>query len=147
MALMKWAPFGELTTFRREMDRLFERFLGGFPSLGISAVGEMPRLDLAETKDSVTVKAELPGLEAKDLEISISGQTLTIKGEKKQEKEEKDEHRHLVERSYGAFSRTVALPAPVASDKIKATFKSGVLVITLPKTEDAKRKAIPIKVE
>jgi HSP20 family protein len=144
---MKWTPFGELTTFRREMDRLFERFLGGFPSLDISAVGEMPRLDLAETKDNVTVKAELPGLEAKDLEISISGQTLTIKGEKKQEKEEKDEHRHLIERSYGAFSRTVALPAPVASDKIKATFKNGVLTITLPKTEDAKRKSIPIKVD
>jgi len=147
MALMKWTPFGDLSMFRREMDRLFERCFGESPSLNFPGVGGMPRLDLAETKDSVTVKAELPGLEAKDLDISISGQTLTIKGEKKQEKEEKDEHRHLVERSYGAFSRTVALPAPVASDKIKATFKSGVLVITLPKTEDAKRKAIPIKIE
>ena len=99
------------------------------------------------TKDSVTIKAELPGVEAKDLDISVSGDVLTIKGEKRQEREEKDEHRHLVERSYGAFSRMVRLPAPVASDKAKASFKSGVLTITLPKTEEAKRKAIPIKVE
>lgn len=147
MALMAWKPFGELTTFRREMDRLFERFFGELPSLDISVVGWAPRLDMTEAKDSVTIKAELPGLEAKDLDVSISGDTLTIKGEKRQEREERDEHHHLVERSYGAFSRVVRLPAPVASDKIKASFKNGVLTITLPKTEEAKRKPIPIKVE
>ncbi len=147
MALMKWTPFGELTTFRREMDRLFERFFGELPGLGLPGMVWAPRLDMSETKDSLVVKAELPGLEAKDLDISVSGDTLTIKGEKKQEKEEKDEHRHLIERSHGAFSRMVELTAPVAADKIKATFKNGVLTITLPKTEEAKRKAIPIKVE
>lgn len=102
---------------------------------------------MSETKDSVTIKAELPGLEAKDVEVSLSGDMLTIKGEKKQEQEEKDEHRHLVERTYGAFSRMVRLPAPVAADKIKASFKNGVLTVTLPKTEEAKQKAIPIAVE
>ncbi len=147
MALMTWKPFGELGTFRREIDRLFERFLGELPSLDIAGAGWAPRLDVAETKDSVTIKAELPGVEAKDLDISASGDVLTIKGEKRQEREEKEEHRYLVERSYGAFSRMVRLPAPVASDKAKASFKSGVLTITLPKTEEAKRKAIPIKVE
>ncbi len=147
MALMKWTPFGELTTFRREMDRLFERFFGELPGLGLPGMVWAPRLDMSETKDSLVVKAELPGLEAKDLDISVSGDTLTIKGEKKQEKEEKDEHRHLIERSHGAFSRMVELTAPVAADKIKATFKNGVLTITLPKTEEGKRKAIPIKVE
>ena len=147
MALMKWTPFGELSTFRREMDRLFERFFGEFPSLELPGMACAPRLDVTETKDSLVVKAELPGLEAKDLDISVSGKTLTIKGEKKQEKEEKDEHHHLIERSYGAFSRMVELPTPVAPDKIKAAFKNGVLTITLPKTEEAKRKAISIKVE
>ncbi len=147
MALMKWTPFGELTTFRREMDRLFERFFGELPGLGLPGMVWAPRLDMSETKDSLVVKAELPGLEAKDLDISVSGDTLTIKGEKKQEKEEKDEHRHLIERSHGAFSRMVELTAPVAADKIKATFKNGVLTITPPKTEEGKRKAIPIKVE
>jgi HSP20 family protein len=147
MALVRWTPFGDLTLFRREMDRLFERFLGERPGMDLPALGWSPRLDLSETKDSITVKAELPGLEAKDLEISMSGNTLTIKGEKKQEKEEKDEHRHVVERAYGAFARVVELPAPVAPEKVKAAFRSGVLTITLPKTDEAKRKAIPIKVE
>lgn len=147
MALMKWTPFGELTSFRREMDRLFERFFGELPSLELPGMAWGPRLDMSETKDSLVVKAELPGLEAKDLDISVSGNTLTIKGEKKQEKEEKDEHHHMIERSYGAFSRIVELPAPVAADKIKATFKNGVLTIALPKTEEAKRRAVSIKVE
>ncbi len=147
MALMKWTPFGELTSFRREMDRLFERFFGEPPGLELLGMAWAPRLDVTETKDSLVVKAELPGLEVKDLDISVSGNTLTIKGEKQHEKEEKDEHHYLIERSYGAFSRMVELPAPVAADKIKAAFKNGVLTITLPKTEEAKRKAIPIKVE
>ncbi len=147
MALALWRPFEDLSTLRREMDRLMERFFGEPLGPERSAGMWSPRTDVTETKDSVTIKAELPGLEAKDVEVSLSGDMLTIKGEKKQEKEEKDEHHHLVERSYGAFSRMVRLPAPVAADKIKATFKNGVLTVTLPKTEDAKQKAIPIAVE
>jgi HSP20 family protein len=95
----------------------------------------------------LTIKAELPGLEAKDLDVSVSGDVLTIKGEKEHEKEEKDEQRHVIERSYGAFVRMVRLPAPVAQDQIKASFKNGVLTISLPKTEEAKQKAIPVTVE
>jgi HSP20 family protein len=129
------------------MDRLFERFLG--EALGLDRPTGLwtPQTDVTETKDSVSIKAELPGVEAKDVEVSVSGDMLTIKGEKKQEKEEKDEHRHMVERTYGAFSRMMRLPAPVAADKIKATFKNGVLTVTLPKTEEAKPKAIPVTVE
>ncbi len=148
MALVPWRPFGELTTLRREMDRLFERFFGEeLPSLELPRAEWMPRLDMTETKDNIVVKADIPGLEPKDLDVSLIGDTLTIKGEKKEEKEEKDEHRHLVERRYGAFSRMVRLPAAVAPDKIKASFKNGVLTVTLPKTEEAKQKAIPIAVE
>lgn len=147
MALVKWTPFGDLGTFRREMDRLFDRFLGEVPRLDLAGMAWTPHLDMTETKDSLIVKAELPGMEAKDLDITISGNTLTLKGEKRQIKEEHDEHHHLLERSYGAFARTVELPATVAADKIKAAFKNGVLTVTLPKTEEAKRKAIPIQVE
>jgi HSP20 family protein len=147
MALAPWRPLGELSTLRREMDRLFERFFGEVLSLEQPGGTWEPRLDIAESKDMLTIKAELPGLEAKDLDVSVSGDTLTIKGEKKQEREEKDERRHVVERSYGAFARTVRLPAPVIQDKITAGFKNGVLTISLPKTEEAKQKAIPINVE
>jgi HSP20 family protein len=147
MALAPWRPLGELSSLRREMDRLLERFFGEVPSLELPGGTWDPRLDMSETKDTLTIKAELPGLEAKDLEVSVSGDVLTIKGEKKQEKDEKDERRHLVERSYGAFARMVRLPAPVAQDKINASFKNGVLTIRLPKTEEAKQRAIPVNVE
>ena len=147
MTLVKWTPFGDLPAFRREVERLFDRFLGELPRLDLSGAGWAPHLDMTETKESVIVKAELPGLEAKDLDITISGNTLALKGEKRQVKEEKDEHHHLLERSYGTFTRTVELPTTVAADKVKAAFKNGVLTITLPKTEEAKRKPISIEVE
>jgi HSP20 family protein len=126
------------------MDRVLERFFGE-PSGGERSVGLWtPRTNVTETQESLTITAELPGLEAKDVDVAISGDMLTIKGEKKQEKEEKDEHHHLMECSYGSFSRMVRLPAPVAADKIKASVKNGVLTVTLPKTEEAKPKAIPV---
>jgi HSP20 family protein len=147
MALVPWRPFEDFGTLRREMDRVLERFFGE-PSGAERPVGMWtPRTNVTEAKDSLTITAELPGLEAKDVDVAISGDMLTIKGEKKQEKEEKDEHHHVVERTYGAFSRMVRLPAPVAADKIKATFKNGVLTVNLPKTEEAKQKAIPVSVE
>jgi HSP20 family protein len=147
MALVPWRPFEDFGTLRREMDRVLERFFGE-PSGAERPVDRWtPRTNVTETKDSLTITAELPGLEAKDVDVAISGDMLTIKGEKKQEKEEKDEHHHVVERTYGAFSRMVRLPAPVAADKIKATFKNGVLTVNLPKTEEAKQKAIPVSVE
>jgi HSP20 family protein len=129
------------------MDRLLERFFG--EPVGVErAIGRWtPHTDVTESKDSVNITAELPGLEAKDVEVSLVGDVLTLKGAKKEEKEEKDEHRHVVERTYGAFSRTVRLPAPVAADKIKATFKNGVLTVTLPKTEAAKPRPITVAVE
>jgi len=147
MALVPWKPLEELGTLRHEMDRLFERFFGEWPTWPKYDAGWAPRIDLAENKDSVTIKAELPGLEAKEVDVSIFRDTLTIKGEKKEEHEEKDEHYHLVERSHGAFSRMVRLPTAVDAEKIKATFKNGVLTVTLPKTEEARQKAISVSAE
>ena len=147
MELMPWRPFGELSSIRREMDRLWNRALGETPFARTLAEGWAPRIDLSETKDSFVVKAELPGLDAKDVNLTISGNVLTIKGEKKKEEEKKDEHQHYVERYHGSFQRSFQLPLNVKSDKIGATFDKGVLKVTLPKTEEAKKKEIEIKVK
>ena len=108
--------------------------------------GEGPRIDVSETDSELRIEAELPGVEEKDLEIVLSDGRLTIKGEKKQEKEEKKKDYHLVERSYGSFARSVGLPFAAEPDKIKASFAKGVLTVTVPKPAEvkAKEKKIPI---
>ena len=146
MELVPWRPFRELSTFRREMDRLWDRFFGEEP-LGRRLAGEWsPSVDISETKNELLLKAELPGLDVKDIEVSISGDVLTIKGEKKKEEEEKDEHNHYIERYYGAFQRSLKLPFNVKTEKTEATFDKGVLKIKLPKTEEAKKKEIKIEI-
>ncbi len=145
--LAPWRPFTELSTFRREMDRLWDSFFGERPLARIWEREWAPSLDLSETKDNFVVKAEVSGMDAKDINISLTGDLLTIKGEKKQEREEKEENYHLVERSYGAFSRSVRLPAEVESDKIEASYKNGILRITLSKSEKVKAKEVKIKVQ
>jgi HSP20 family protein len=144
--LTPWRPFGELSSLRREMDRLWENFFGERPLTRMWEREWAPSLDISETRDNFGVKAEVPGIDAKDIDISLTGDVLTIKGEKKQEREEKEEDYHLVERSYGSFSRSVRLPAEVESNKIKASYKNGILNITLPKSEKVKAKEVKIKV-
>ncbi|MCX5886891.1 MAG: Hsp20/alpha crystallin family protein [Proteobacteria bacterium] len=147
MALVPWKPFDEFTTFRREMDRLWDRFFSERPALDMLEKGWEPTMDITETKSDLIVKAELPGIDPKEIDISLTGDTLTIKGEKQQEKEEKEENYYRIERSYGIFSRTIKLPMSVQNDRIKASYQHGVLKITLPKSEEAKQKQIKIKVE
>jgi HSP20 family protein len=145
--LTPWKPF-EFDKLRREMDRLWDSFFEGRPGRRIREEGEwLPSIDVSETKSDFVVKAELPGMEAKDIEISLNEGLLTIKGEKKQEIEEKEEGYHLIERSYGSFTRSIRLPKEVQSDKINASYKNGVLKVILPKSEEAKKKEIKIKVE
>lgn len=139
-------PWTGLTTLKREMDRLFDRF-GELEFLELPFATEWsPTLDIAETRDALVVKAEIPGIDPKDVQVALQEQVLTIKGEKSAEKEEKEEHYYRKERAYGAFARSVRLPAPVDSGKVEATFKNGLLTVTLPKTAAAKGTAIPIKV-
>jgi HSP20 family protein len=147
MELVPWRPFSGLSSFRKEMDDLWSRFFGDLPTVRRFEGEWSPSVDVSETKDDFLVKAELPGLEAKDVNVGISGNLLTIKGEKKREEEEKDEHHHYVERYCGSFQRSFQLPANVKTDKIDATFDKGVLKIKLPKTEEAKEKEIKIKVK
>ena len=106
-----------------------------------------PSVDVSETEDKLLITAELPGLEAKDVNVSVSGDILIIKGEKKKETEEKDEHRHYVERYSGSFQRSFRLPVNVKADKVEAAFDKGILKIELPKVEEAKKKEIEIKVK
>lgn len=147
MEIVPWKPFGELSSFRSEMDRLWNRFFGETP-LGRTITEEwLPSVDFTETKDNLLIKAELPGLEAKDVNVSVSGDILTIKGEKKKEEEEKDEYYYHCERYCGSFQRSFRLPVDVQADKVEATFDKGVLKVTLPKAEEAKKKEIEVKVK
>ena len=107
----------------------------------------MPSIDVYEEKDSVVVKAELPGMTKEDIEVNLTGEHLTIKGEKKEDKEVKEDDYYRRERSYGSFMRTVTLPCEVKSEEIKASFKDGVLEIQMPKTEDAKKKSVSVKID
>ena len=142
-ALTPWTGTG----LKREMDRLFEQFFES-PWSELPALGDWtPAVDVTEDKDAITVKAEVPGVDPKEINVSLEGDILTIKGEKEQKKEEKDERQHRIERTYGAFVRTVRLPASVDGGKVNATFKNGVVTVTLPKAPGAKGTAIPVKAE
>lgn len=143
---------GEFEPFRslhREMDRLFDQFSQDFhwPLIGGESGLSMPVVDVAETDDGLTVTAELPGMEEKDIDVDLTNNVLTVKGEKKAEKEEKKADYHIRERSYGAFSRSVPVPFDVDADKVKASFAKGVLTISLPRPPEAKRKTKKIAVK
>ncbi|NPB09101.1 MAG: Hsp20/alpha crystallin family protein [Thermodesulfobacteria bacterium] len=142
--LVPWRPLRDL---KREMDRLWNEFFRKETLPDIFETEWVPALDISETKDAVIVRADVPGIDPNEIEITISGNTLTIRGEKKQEREEKGENFYRVERSYGSFVRSIQLPAEVETDKVEATYKNGVLKIILPKKSEAKGKQIPVKVE
>lgn len=135
--LIPWRePAKSLEAFRREIDRLFDRF---FEVMPFSEQEFVPSVDISETDTEIIVQAEIPGIDPKDLDISLNGRLLTIKGEKRSEHEEKKENYHKIERKYGSFSRTIDLPADIDSDKVEALYKDGVLKIILPKTESGKK--------
>jgi HSP20 family protein len=147
MAIVRWSPFRDVVGLRDEMDRLFDNFFTRSGERGAFDTPWAPTVDIYETKDSVIIDAELPGIKQSDIEVNVSENMLTIKGEKKQEKDTKEENFYRVERVYGSFSRTFTLPVGVHADKIKAVYKDGVLKITLPKAEEVKPKQIPIEVK
>ncbi len=135
----------ELERIRREMDRLFDRLTEWKPSFLRGEEGKwIPTLDISETSKEIIVKAELPGIDPKDIDVSVTGNTLKIQGERKQETEEEDENFHKIERSYGAFFRSIQLPAEIDPDNVKAVYDKGVLILKLPKTEAETAKKIEI---
>lgn len=143
--LEAWSPFRDLMNIQREIGRVFDSLFGDVDG-GRMAMEWSPRVDVLENNDSYILRAELPGVNKNDVKITLRDNILTIKGEKKQEKEEKDASFHRTERVYGSFERSFTLPSGVKSDKIDATYKDGVLTITLPKVEEAKPKEIEVKV-
>ena len=144
MDIIPRKPFSELSTVRNEMDRLWNQFLDDWPLPTVFTKGWAPMADISETKDKLIVKAELPGLEPDDIKLSLTGNLLTIQGEKKKEKEEKDEQHYSLERYSGAFQRSFRLPVEVQEDKIEAKFDKGVLTISMPKTTKTPKKEIKI---
>lgn len=137
------SPFRELARLEREMAEMFGR-VPQWP-WGEPERGWMPAVDMVERKDEIVVRADLPGLEEKDIEVTVQDGTLMIRGERKEEKEEKAEDYYCCERSYGAFTRTLGLPAGVDADKVKATFSKGVLEVHLPKAKEAKGQKVEVK--
>jgi HSP20 family protein len=145
-----WTPVTDLTdeilTMQHEIDRMFDRFRGG--SLDENGIMSWaPAVDISEEADRYIVRAELPGVDQKDVKITVQSNTLSIRGEKKIDGEQNGENYHHVERSYGSFSRSFALPSTVVSDKIEASYVDGILAMTIPKAEEAKPKEIEVKIK
>jgi HSP20 family protein len=143
--LSRWEPVHEMMTLREAMDRLFdEAFTRPIaPGSGM----EMPAVDLYQTDNEVVVKAALPGLNPDDINISVTADVLTLKGDYKQEDDVKDAQYHIREHRHGMFERSIMLPTPVQPDKARAEFDKGILSIQIPKTETVKPKTVNIKVK
>lgn len=149
MAIVKWDPFRDIMTLRERMDNLFEDSISRMRGTGenMSYSTWSPAVDIYETSDNLVIKAEIPGADKDDISVEIKDSALYLKGERKLEKDVKEENYHRMERSYGSFHRTFSLPTTVDQDKIKANFKNGVLEITIPKEEKAKPKPITVDVD
>ena len=142
--LIRWEPARQMMTLREAMDRLFDDAF----TRPLSMAGNgwaVPAVDMYQTDNEVVVKAALPGMKAEDVQLNVTGEMLTIKGEIKQKEEVKEKAYHLREQRWGMFERSVILPTEVVADKAKADFENGILTIAIPKAEEAKPKTISIK--
>ena len=141
--LTRWEPMREMMTLREAMDRLFDDAFTH--PLSLSGVSVAPAIDMYQTDDDVVVKATLPGLKAEDVDITVTGETLTLRGEYKQETEQKEANYHIREQRSGSFQRAILLPTDVQANKAKSDFENGILTITMPIAEEVKPKSITIK--
>ena len=145
--LTRWEPSREMMTLREAMDRLFDdAFTRPFSIMreGGSNWSSLP-IDMYQTDNEVVVRAALPGIKPDEVQINVTGDILTLKGEMKHEEEKKDKSWHIREHRWGAFERSITLPTGVISDKARAEFDNGILTITLPKSEEVKPKKITVK--
>jgi len=141
-----WSPFWQLSTLRDEIDRLFEAPLDEFTRSSQQFLsGWIPAVDMYEDKDNFVVRAELPGMKKEQIDISLHEGVLSLSGERQNDEANKDAEVYRSERFTGRFQRTITLPAAVQADKVSAAYKDGMLVVTLPKTEEAKPKQIEVK--
>src|SRR5438128_885627 len=148
VSVERWAPFRNMTDIQGEVNRLVDSFLGRptASTTGSAVRAWVPVLDMHETKDDLVLNFELPGVREKDVSLSITGDLLTVKGEREFNRDLTDESYHHVERVYGKFERSVQLPMPVQAAKVKATYRDGVLEVKLPKVDEVKPKEIKIDI-
>lgn len=142
MAIMRWMPWQELESMNRQLSRLLD---DSNTVMGGEAGKWMPSVDIRETDDALIVEAELPGIDKKDAKVEVKDGVLTISGERRYEKDVKEENVHRIERSYGSFTRSFGLPNNIDVENVDAQMKDGVLTVRLPKRESAKPKAIDIQ--
>lgn len=144
-----WDPFNEMERIQGEMNRLFNTSLmrGGDRDTGLQEGVWSPAIDIHDSKDNILVKADIPGLKKEDIEVTVQGDALIIKGQKSREKETKDKDYIRTERFYGAFHRAIRLPAEIQADKVEASYKNGVLELVLPKSEKARPKQIKLDIK
>jgi HSP20 family protein len=143
-ALTRWDPFRGVTTLQDEMNRLFDRAFPTRPDEALTAWA--PKVDIYETENELVVKADIPDMEEKDLDVRVENNMLTIRGERKFEEKVKEENYLRIERSYGAFSRSFSLPNTVNTEAIKAEYKNGVLTVGMAKKAEAKPKQVKIAI-
>ena len=148
MGLIRWDPFREMSSLQERMNRLMADFRTRSP-FGEEEMAQgawIPAVDIYETKESIVLNVELPGVTKEDISLEVKDSTLTIKGEKKLEKDVKEENFHRMERTYGSFTRAFTLPSTVQQDRVKAKFRDGILEIMIAKAEEAKPKQIKVDV-
>ncbi len=146
--ITRWEPFRDLASFRDEVNRVWSDALSHWPNQGFwRGSGWVPAVDVHETEDDVVITAEVPGINREDIDISVSGDTVTISGRSGEEAAEEDKSRRYFrrERYWGEFARTVQLPTEVDAARSKAVFQNGILTVTMPKSEQARTKKIPIQ--
>lgn len=149
MAITRWDPFSDMRSLSRRLERMMEPITASVPTfwrepLSMAEMGVWPAVDIYEDKEEIICRAELPGMELKDVELRLEDSTLTLQGERKLHHADKKENYQRIESSYGSFTRSFALPSTIDKDRIRADFKNGVLEIHIPKREGAKGKTIPI---
>ncbi len=145
MAIIRWDPYRDLLTLRERMNRLFEDMVTNRgEERDLVASSWAPSVDIFETENEVVLTAEVPGIDEKDIEIKVEDNSLTIRGERKFEKETKEENYHRIERSYGSFFRSFTLPSTVDQDKVEAQYENGVLKIQMPKKAEVKPRKVRI---
>ncbi|MBP6965569.1 MAG: Hsp20/alpha crystallin family protein [Armatimonadetes bacterium] len=147
MSLVRWDPFRDLESLQEDVNRLFQESMARPRREAPAARVWAPPVDVVEDDDKIVVKAELPGMKREDIDIELSGEQLTIRGERKFESEEKKDNYVRIERAYGQFQRTFTIGVPVKSDQVKAAYKDGILEVTIPKSEEIKPKKVDVTVE
>jgi HSP20 family protein len=144
MALVRWQPFREIESMQRQMDRLFDSMTSTGEGSFNGGISFMPAVEMNETSDAIHLKLEVPGLEAKDLDVQVTKEAVSISGERKSESKTEENGVTRSEFRYGSFRRVIPLPAQIQNDKVEAEFKNGVLTLNLPKAEEEKNKVVKV---